>query len=149
PVRLAQSVTVERLPVWGPDRVAYAPGFAPAVRSRLRTSDIVHIHSILTHPVHAALREALAAGVPVALRPCGQLHPYSLGRSRWQKQAYLALWGRMVQSACSAWHYTSEREADASWPGDDSPRFVVPNGIEPGEFATDRGKAREWVWQYL
>jgi len=92
-----------------------------------------------------ALREALAAGVPVVLRPCGQLHPYSLGRSRWQKRAYLALWGRMVRRACSAWHFTSKQEASASWPHDQSPRFVLPNGIETLDYAADREQARAWM----
>jgi glycosyltransferase involved in cell wall biosynthesis len=119
------------------------------VRERLRTSEVVHVHSIFTYPVHLALREALAAGVPVVLRPCGQLHPYSLGRSRWQKQVYLAFWGRMVRRACSAWHFTSEQEANASWPGDDSPRFVVPNGIEPGDYDVEREQARDWAGRFL
>jgi glycosyltransferase involved in cell wall biosynthesis len=149
PVELAELVEVERHAVWGSDRVAYAPGFASAVKSRLRTSDVVHIHSIFTYPVHAALRAAAAAGVPAVLRPCGLLHPYSLGRSRWQKRAYLALWGRMVRQACSSWHFTSEQEANASWPFDQSPRFVAPNGIEPADYAVDRDEARAWMRQFL
>jgi glycosyltransferase involved in cell wall biosynthesis len=106
---------------------------------------VVHVHSIFTYPVHAALREARAAGVPVVLRPCGQLHGYSLRRGRLQKRIYLALCGRKMRNACTAWHFTSEREACESWPWDNSPRFVVPNGIEPSEYATDRGKARAEV----
>ena len=96
------SVSVERLPVLGPDRVAYAPAFAHALRARLRTTDVVHVHSIFTYPVHAALREARAAGVPAVLRPCGQLHGYSLRRGRLQKRIYLALCGR--RSAMPAPH---------------------------------------------
>jgi glycosyltransferase involved in cell wall biosynthesis len=149
PVELPGSVEVERRRVWGLDRVAYAPGFARAIRERLRTSEVVHVHSIFTYPVHVALREALAAGVPVVLRPCGQLHPYSLGRSRWQKRAYLAFWGRMVLRACSAWHFTSDQEANASWPSGGSPRFVVPNGIEPVEYEVEREQARDCVGRFL
>jgi glycosyltransferase involved in cell wall biosynthesis len=149
PVELAESVEVERHSVSGSDRIAYAPGFARAVAARLRTCDIVHIHSIFTYPVHAALRAADAAGVPAVLRPCGLLHPYSLGRSRWQKRAYLALWGRMVRRACKSWHFTSEQEANASWPFDRSPHFVVPNGIEPATYADDRDAARNWVHRFL
>jgi glycosyltransferase involved in cell wall biosynthesis len=139
------SVSVERLPVLGPDRVAYAPAFARALRARLRTTDVVHVHSIFTYPVHAALHEARAAGVPVVLRPCGQLHGYSLSRGRLQKRTYLALYKRKIRNACSAWHFTSEREACESWPWDNSPRFVVPNGIEPSEYATDCNKTRTEV----
>jgi glycosyltransferase involved in cell wall biosynthesis len=141
----SKEVTVQRLRVVGPDRVAYAPGFARAVRQRLRDADIVHVHSIFTNPVHVALRESQAAAVPTVLRPCGLLHPYSLARSRWQKRAYLGLWGKMVRRACTAWHYTSENEATESWPRDASPRFVLPNGIEAAEHDLDRDEARARV----
>jgi glycosyltransferase involved in cell wall biosynthesis len=143
PVELSAAVTVERFSVHGPDRIAYAPRFTRVVKERLRASDVVHVHSVFLYPVHVALREALAAGVPVVLRPCGHLHRYSLRRSRWRKRLYLALWGGMVRRACSAWHYTSENEAAESWPWDSSPRFVLPNGVEPAAYALDPGEARE------
>src|SRR5260370_28667590 len=126
----------------GPDRLAFAPTFRAAVRGHLRRCDLVHVHSLFTNPVHVTLREALIAARPVVLRPCGQLHPYSLRRSSWVKRAYLALWGPMIRRACSAWHYTSAQEAAASWPSDGS-HFVLPNGIEAAEFAVDRPAARE------
>jgi len=136
---------VVRLGVRGPDRLAYAPQFAGLVRQQLRACDVAHVHSIFTYPVHVALREAAACGVPVVLRPCGHLHPYSLRQSRWRKRTYLTLWGRMVRRACTAWHYTSEQESAESWPRDYSRRFVLPNGIDPEEFALDRDQARETV----
>jgi glycosyltransferase involved in cell wall biosynthesis len=40
-------------------------------------------------------------------------------------------------------------ESQESWPWDDSPRFILPNGIDPAEYAVDRNKAREQVWQSL
>src|SRR5436190_212767 len=70
PVELHPLVAVERMRVRGPDRLAYAPGFAAAARSHARRADLVHVHSVFTYPVHAALREALRAGVPAVLRPC-------------------------------------------------------------------------------
>jgi glycosyltransferase involved in cell wall biosynthesis len=144
-VPLPSPVTLDRASVCGPDRLAYAPGYRTLVRTRLGHADVVHVHSIFTYPVHVTLREAAAAGVPVLLRPCGQLHRYSLRQSRWLKWAYLKLWGRMVRRSCTAWHYTSQRESAESWPWDDSPRFVLPNGIEPAEFAVDRHRARQRV----
>jgi glycosyltransferase involved in cell wall biosynthesis len=53
----------------------------------------------------------------------------------------------MVRKACTAWHFTSEQEAQNSWPWDSSPGFVVPNGVEPDEFAVDRDEARQEVWR--
>src|SRR5713226_3055135 len=147
PIELPEAVALERFKVYGPDRLAFTPGFARAVRSHLRNAEIVHVHSIFTHPVHVALREARARSVPVVLRPCGLLHPYSLGRSRWLKRVYLALWGSRARQATTAWHFTSVNEARASWPGDDKPHFVIPNGVEPSEYAADRTEARESVWR--
>lgn len=149
PVELASRATVERLPVRGPDRVAFAPAFRCRVRQRLGSADIVHVHSIFTYPVHVTLSEALAARVPVVLRPCGLLHRYSLQFSNWRKRSYLKLFGRQVRRACTAWHYTSANEAAESWPGDTSPRFIVPNGIDPDAFGINRHEAtsavgREW-----
>jgi len=83
--------------------------------------------------------------VPVVLRPCGHLHDYSLRRSALRKRVYLAIGGRMVRRACTAWHYTSANESAHSWPGDESPRFVLPNGIEPALYDIDRAEARAAV----
>src|SRR5262245_13309443 len=102
PMDLEPLVKVHQLKVFGPDRVAYAPGFARAARGLLSDVDIVHIHSIFTNPVHVALHEARESGVPAIVRPCGQLHRYSLRRTRWPKWAYLKIWGRAVRQACRA-----------------------------------------------
>jgi glycosyltransferase involved in cell wall biosynthesis len=142
---LGRQVTVRQLPVLGPERVAYARGFAAAARVVLGEADVAHVHSIFTYPAHVALREARALKLPTIVRPCGQLHRYSLRRSWWQKRAYLTFCGKLVRSACRAWHYTSENEAAESWPWDNSPRFVLPNGIEPTEYAIERKQARAAV----
>jgi glycosyltransferase involved in cell wall biosynthesis len=152
PMPMAEGVSLHRVSVFGPDRIAFAPRFVGICREILRNADVLHAHSIFTHPVHMALREALARGVPAALKPCGQLHRYSLGRSALQKQAYLRLWGGLVRRATSLWVYTSRQEAADSWPWDDSPRVVLPNGIDPEEFAVDRQEARreaERTWPEL
>jgi glycosyltransferase involved in cell wall biosynthesis len=147
PVELDSRVRLERSAVWGPDRLAYAPGFASRVRHCLRASDVLHVHSLFTYPAHAALVAAGRVGVPAVLRPCGVLHRLRLKRSRWRKRAYLAAWGRPVRRACTAWHFTSADESEQSWPWDRSPRFVLPNGLEAAEFAVDRDQARRAVAQ--
>lgn len=144
-VELPAGVTFERATVWGSDRLAFAPRFAGMIRRRLPQYDIVHIHSIFTHPVQAALREVRRAGVLTILRPCGHLHRYSLQRTRWLKRLYLGIWGDSVLRACSCWHYTSEQEAAESWPGGQRPFFVLPNGIEPQECTIADGIARQYV----
>jgi glycosyltransferase involved in cell wall biosynthesis len=54
-----------------------------------------------------------------------------------------------VRRACTAWHFTSPDEERESWPWDASPRFIIPNGVEPEQFAVDRREAREQVWRAL
>jgi glycosyltransferase involved in cell wall biosynthesis len=51
----------------------------------------------------------------------------------------------MLRRACNIWHFTSNRESAESWPWDASPRFVLPNGIEPDDYAIDRNEARAIV----
>lgn len=145
PITLPAGVSSARTGVWGPNRLALAPRFAGLIREHLRNCDIVHVHSIFTHPVHVALREGLRAGVPIVLRPCGQLHRFSLRRTRWLKTGYLALLGPLVRRAVSCWHYTSAREAAESWPGDNRPHFVLPNGIEPDDYGLSRADAQAAV----
>src|SRR5262245_48231510 len=82
-MELDEVVTVERLRMAGPDRLAYAPAFTASARAWVRASDLVHVHTLFRYPVHVALREAAVAGVPVVVQPHGTLHSYSLGWSRW------------------------------------------------------------------
>jgi glycosyltransferase involved in cell wall biosynthesis len=146
PIELNGTVEVLRLPVRGPDRRAFSPQFRGEVRRQLGEHDVVHVHSVFNYPVHAALQEARASGMPTVLSTHGMLHRYSLRRSRWKKRLYLFGWGPMIRSAKKAWHYTSQDEASQSWPWDESPRFVLPPvGIEPSEFLIDRNEARASV----
>jgi glycosyltransferase involved in cell wall biosynthesis len=145
PALLAEGVGLHRLHVLGPDRVAFAPRFAAVCRELLKGADVLHAHSIFTYPIDAALRAALGMAIPVALKPCGLLHRYSLGRSALQKSLYLRLCGATVRRAVSLWVYTSRQEAAGSWPFDDGPHAIVPNGIDPEEFAVEREVARHHV----
>lgn len=144
PITLPRTIHHKVCRVVGPDRVAYAPGLAAELAALLPRIDLVHAHSIFTYPIHVTLRTALRFGTPVILRPCGLLHPYSLQRSRGVKRWYLRLWGRRTRAACHAWHYTSKREADLSWPHDGSRSFVLPNGFE-APAAMDPRHARDLV----
>ena len=145
PVPLAAGVRERVAKVVGPDKIAYSPEFARLVRAHLLRTDVLHVHSVFTYPVHAALRAAAAGRVPVVLSPHGILHRRRLRLSARQKRLYLAVWGGLVRRACTAWHYTSDDEAVESWPYDSSPRFVLGLGIDPEPFGIDREAARRTV----
>ena len=144
-LQLDSRVVVQRCRVAGPDRVAYAPGLRRAAQGLLRRADVLHLHSIFTYPIHAALSEAQRASVPVILRPCGLLHQYSLKRTHLAKSLYLGWKGRTISETVTAWHYTSPNEAAESWPPGNRRQFVLGNGVDPDEFALDRNLARDRV----
>ena len=144
-LQLDSRVVVLRCRVAGPDRVAYAPGLRRAAQGLLRRADVLHLHSIFTYPIHAALSEAQRASVPVILRPCGLLHQYSLKRTHLAKSLYLGWKGRTISETVAAWHYTSPNEAAESWPPGNRRQFVLGNGVDPDEFALDRNLARDRV----
>ena len=52
PVELADGVSVRKFNVVGPDRIAYAPRLKREATPLITASDIVHVHSIFTHPIH-------------------------------------------------------------------------------------------------
>jgi glycosyltransferase involved in cell wall biosynthesis len=145
PLELDSRVIVRRCTVRGPDRVAYAPGFGRSMRELLRAADIIHLHSIFTYPIHVALHEARHARIPAILRPCGMLHRYSLQRTSLAKSLYLGCEGGSISRSVAAWHYTSLQEAAESWPAGRRRHFVLANGVEPEDFALDRGLARRQV----
>ena len=79
--------------------------------------------------------------LPLVLRPCGLLHPYSLSRSRFVKSTYLA-WNRhLIAAACTAWHYTSDSEMEASWRPPSAVGFSLPNGISGSTLTFDSNRA--------
>lgn len=140
----SQPVDFHQVRVLGPDRIAFSPRFVDVCRRLLYGVDIVHIHEVFTYPVHAALREALKVGVPVVLKPCGQLHRHCLKRSAWKKAPYLRLAGKPLRRV-SAWHYCSAQEAAESWPWEDISHFVLPEGVNPDELGVDKREARRVV----
>lgn len=143
---LDERVELRRASVQGPDRVAYAPRWHAMAAACLKWTDVVHLHSLFTYPIHSALRLATQLGVLTILRPCGLLHPYSVGKSRWIKLPYLLKYGSLL-SRVSAWHYTSDAEADASWHPEKRNYVVLPNGVDPERMDVDRAAARRIVSQ--
>lgn len=148
PLPMPEQVNVVRVGVIATDATAYAPRFKGVFRRFVRGNDVVHLHGIFTYPSYVASREAFQIGVPTVHQPHGMLHRYSLRRSHWRKKLFLTIWGRRVRQACTAWHYTSTREANESWPWDSSPRFILPYGIEPNDYRVNNSNARELLGRH-
>lgn len=115
----------------------------PTVASQLqdliasRDFDVVHCHGIWQHASHCAIATAHKHKVPVIVRTCGMLDPWSLRQGHLKKQAFLALRGRRDLNHASALHFTTETERRLVVPLKLKPRtFTIPNGIDWDEFET-------------
>ncbi len=116
-------------------------GYMALLARRLRGFDVAHIHGLFSAPITTALLAARLAGVPVILRPCGMLDPWSLSRGGALKAAWWRrLDGPLVASA-AAMHVSTPHEAESvaqalaalARPGRPLPPIrVAPQGVPPG-----------------
>jgi len=108
------------------------------LRDNARRYDIIHVHSLWNFATLAACRAARRAGVPIVVRPCGMLSPYTWSRTPWRKRLYWALVERFnVRHACR-FHATSQAEADEIRAVVNAPVVVIPQGIDPAAWTAVR-----------
>lgn len=108
----------------------YSQELAKALPSLIKSSDIVHIHTIWEHPTWVTAKICKRLGKPYILRPCGMLDRWSLTQSAWKKKVYLHLLAASVIRNAAALHFTSEEELTNSLNmGRVNRGFVVPNGL--------------------
>jgi glycosyltransferase involved in cell wall biosynthesis len=115
-------------------RLYDSPAMARALRKRIGSFDVVHLHSVFLRPTTLAARAAERAGVPYLVAPRGMLVPDLLRRrGRLRKALWLRLVERRNLARAAGLHATTTLEAEeAGRLGLPLPRiFVVPNGIEP------------------
>ncbi len=74
--------------------------------------DLIHVHALWTFSTAAACAAARRSGVPVVLRPCGMLSPYTWSRSNWKKRLYWSAIERRNVAGAHCVHVTSHAEAD-------------------------------------
>jgi glycosyltransferase involved in cell wall biosynthesis len=132
----ARTLFFQRLPG---ESLKPSPKLAAWVRAHVRGYDVVHVHSVFSHPSLAAGAAARAAGVPYVVRPLGQLDRWSLGQHGLRKRLFLTVAGRRLVTRAAAIHWTdpSERERAAGFAAE-RPGFVVPLGVDERLFACGR-----------
>ena len=116
-----------------PRRWYYSPAMAAALRERLATYDVLHIHALFLHPINAGASAARRARVPYLLSPRGMLvRALFEQRSSWLKASWMNLGGRRILERANAIHVTSATELDEVKAfGLDYRNIVeVPNGID-------------------
>jgi len=104
--------------------------------------DMLHLHSVWTHPLQAAARLACRAGVPYLLTAHGVLQPWRLQQKRLKKSLYLALIGKRMLSGAACLHATTSSEAEGfRRAGYQGPITVVPNGVDVPDYDVARLRA--------
>jgi glycosyltransferase involved in cell wall biosynthesis len=98
-------------------------------------ADVVHFSNHWTLLNLIVRRAAVRLGKPYVACPAGALPLF--GRSRWLKRAYNAMGGRALVAQANGWVAITRREtADFAAYGVDPARVdVIPNGIDPAEYA--------------
>ncbi|HVX09728.1 MAG TPA: glycosyltransferase [Pirellulales bacterium] len=94
--------------------------------------DVIHTHSSWNFPIYAASRAARKHHKPLVYRPCGMLSDYTWSRNRAARFAYWLARERTNVAAATAFHCTSEAEADEvrRHRAARGEVYVVPNAID-------------------
>lgn len=117
------------------DSFKFSPEMAGWLGRNAPRYDLVHVHSVFSHPSLGAGIAASRAGVPYVVRPLGQLAEWSLAQHRLRKKAFLAAGGRRLLERAAAIHWTDDSERENA-PSTDraAASFVAPLGVEEALF---------------
>lgn len=119
-----------------PKSFFYSPALAQACHEKTRMFDIVVLQTMFTHTMGPAVAACKRAGVPYIVQTHGQLLPWSLKQKRLKKMVYQTLVGRSYLEQANALHCTDPVEAEwIEYLGIQTPKIVVPNGINSDNFA--------------
>jgi len=122
----------------------YSQPLADALKREAPRFDLIHTHGIWYYPQFAVYQATKGTTRPIVASIHGELSQGNLRRAAFKKKIFSALVQRKIFKAASAIHAVSPREAE------DILRFVgnaniaiVPNGVNPAEFAGPRLSA--WI----
>jgi len=103
-------VQVTHFPVAISGTYKISPMLASALRRKIPSCDVAHIHSLYQFPSTAAAFYCRKFGVPYILRPHGTLDPYLFSRHRGRKLLYELLIERRNLRCAAAVHFVTEEE---------------------------------------
>jgi len=131
-----QDVTVHRFPVdVPPDYFRISRPLARALNEKLKSFDLLHVHSLYLFTTLASGFFAHRHQVPLILRPHGTLDPYIYPRHRGRKFVVETLYQNRLFKRAAAIHYTTEEERQLAAPYTfDRPGFVAPLGLNIDDY---------------
>ena len=126
---------VNVFPVSPPRSWYRSPALARALAAKVEEIDILHLHEIWGYPLRAAARLARRRSKPYVITPHG-IFMHGWRYRTLKKRLYLATLGRKMLRGASCLHATAPLEIDGfRRVGYRGPVTVVPNGVDPEEFA--------------
>jgi glycosyltransferase involved in cell wall biosynthesis len=117
--------------------LAYWPGLSAlrALRSAIRTVDLVHLHGLWNLPTSAAALLARKSKLPFVITPHGMLDRWSLRHHPTRKKLYAAVLERRNLDTAAAIHFFNPEERDEARDfGIRAPTFLLPNGVDLEQF---------------
>lgn len=119
-----------------PARYFYCPGLFKALKYRVNSFDIVHIHSVFLHTTWAACFWCIKENIPYLINPFGALDPDMISfKSSVLKNLYIRLVEANNIRKASFIHLASEyEEKKIKELNFNTPSVVVPRGIFPEEY---------------
>jgi len=113
-----------------PDGFALSPRLGRWLERNVARFDLVHVHTVFTHPSSLGCRHARLADVPYVLRPCGMLDPWSLAQGWLKKLLSRRIVDRRNLAGASAFHFTSDEERAGAWAALRARSVVIPLGVD-------------------
>lgn len=121
----------------------HARGIARFLDEEAPHYDLIHIHQLWHYPHFAASLAAQRASKPYIVSPVGALSPWAMSYRAWKKRLYWQVIQKSTLNKAAALHATAEDEvAFARRLGLTSPISLIPNGIDPAQFANLPPRAR-------
>ena len=113
------------------NKLGVSPQMARGIRDRVKTGDIVHVHSLWMMQNNYAYKAVKGRDVKFCLQTHGMLSPYALSISSWKKKIVLALGQRTALKRADLLIATCDKEyEDIRNFGLKNPVAVIPNGLD-------------------
>jgi glycosyltransferase involved in cell wall biosynthesis len=138
-------VEIRYFPIQPPRFWGTSLPLAFALRQKIPAVDLVHIHSLYLFHDLVAGHYCRKYAVPYVMRPQGTLDPFIYRRHRGRKRLMEGLFEHRNIRQAAALHFTTAEEQELAAPFTfQTPRLVVPLGIDFDEFAVmpDPGQFR-------
>jgi glycosyltransferase involved in cell wall biosynthesis len=109
----------------------WSRSFARALKTRVSTFDVVHIHAIWNFPTWWAMRCAKRMAVPYIVAPQGSLETWALSRSKHLKHVYAAFFEKGLYDRASRMQaLTAVEERQCRQFGIRAASEILPNGVD-------------------